>query len=335
MRKTEIIATIGNNPIWDNEMIRQASEQGVNVFRLSSAHNHDPIFFNTVRKYAPKAKILQDINEGVKKRILTTQDITVHKNTNISISFNKENPSNAPIHIDWDGLQKKVLIDNIIYVGDGEVAMKVISVDKDKIICTVLNNGVILKGKALNINGIESGIKAINNYNRNSIIAGAKFGYDIVAISFVSSAEDIKDYWEVIHSLDFKYTPFVIAKIETALGVSNIDEILDKVDGIMIARGDLALQVDFKLLGIIQRNLILKCRKKNKYCIVATQMLESIINRYIPSRAEILDITNAVYYGANAVMLSPESCINPNPLGAINTMREIIENVELDISSSF
>lgn len=331
MRKTEIVATIGSNNIWDDEMIKRASEHGVDVFRLSSAHNHNPFFFNRVRKNAPKVKILQDLNEGVKNRILTKEDVTVFKNTNIDICLNKENSSKAVIYLDWEELHKKALIGNIIYFGDGEVAMKIIGIEKEKITCTVLNNGIILKGKALNINGIESGVKAINDFNKDSIINGAKFGYDIVAISFVSSKDDIKDYWNIVKSLDFKYNPFVIAKIETALGVENIDEILDVVDGIMIARGDLALQVDFTLLGIIQKTLISKCKEKNKYCIVATQMLESIIYRYIPSRAEILDITNAVYYGASAVMLSPESCLNPNPLGAISTMRQIIENVEMDI----
>lgn len=331
MRKTKIIATIGDNHIWSSEMLKQAAIEGVDIFRLSSSFNTDDSFFHKIRKNAPNVKILQDLNEGVKKRINTSTNVIVTKGDIIRVNLKEMSSNSSELSVNWLELNKSIKNGDIIYVGDGEVAMKVTDVKEEYLICEILNDGLIKKRKALNINGIESGVKAINSFNKESIMNGAKLGYDIVAISFVSSKSDILDFIDIIKEINIEYNPLLIAKIETELGVKNIDDILDVADGVMIARGDLALQIDFKLLGVIQKRLIEKCKRRNKICIVATQMLESIMQRYIPSRAEILDISNAVYNGVDAVMLSPESCINPYPLVAIKTMKEIIENVENDL----
>ncbi len=334
---THIIATIGDNHIWDEQKLFQAQEAGVNIFRMSSAHNKEDDFYNLVKKSAPLVMTLQDLNEGVKKRISIKNDINVeightvlvrpsHNDTSLTLEDNV-------LYIDWPLLYAKILPSNLIYIGDGEVALEVISTGDKFVKCSVLNNGTIRTNKALNVNGIESGIKAINKYNYESILIGAKRKYDYVAISFVSKASDIDDFWKVVTDSGLDYKPKVIAKIETLEGVKNIESILNNSDGIMIARGDLALQVDFHRLGVIQKQLLNLAKSKAKYCIIATQMLESIINRHIPSRAEILDISNAVYSGASAVMLSPESCINPDPITAISTMRKIIEEVEKDLNN--
>jgi pyruvate kinase len=338
--KTKIISTVGGLPIWDKAHIIESIKAGTSIFRMSSSfrflQEEERIFsdIKSANKILNRnSLIMQDINNGVKKRLQTNNNNTVEKGDLISI-LNSKDPHINYITIDWAELPNICKIGGIINVGDGEVALKIEKIESDVIHCEVLNKGIIKIKKAITLEGITSTMSTINTINKSDISLGAGLRFDMVALSFVKGVQDINEFWEYVRKNHQNYCPKVIAKIETKDAIDNIEEIINSVDGIMIARGDLALQVNFTKLGVLQNRLIQVAKKHKKFCIVATQMFESIIERYVPSRAEILDISNAVYQGADALMLGPETCINSDGIRAINTMREIVCEVERDIETN-
>ncbi len=213
---------------------------------------------------------------------------------------------------------------------DGLIELEVISVEDDKVNCRVLNSGVISNRKGVNIPGIHLNMPYLDEKDTADILFGAEIGYDFIAASFTRTADDIMQIRRILSTKEHKNIK-IIAKIENANGVDNIDEILSVSDGIMVARGDMGVEIPLQDVPILQKMLIKKAYSAGKIVITATQMLDSMMKNPRPTRAEATDVANAIYDGTSAIMLSGETAAGKYPVEALRTMATIAERAEADI----
>lgn len=332
--KTRIIASIG--PASETQdTIEKLIRAGASIFRVSYSigkkHELEERFAAITRAIratkAPHITTLQDFG-GLKIRLENEHSIKVEKG-HIFLLCSHEVPANAVgAKITSEYFWNNVRRDSLLYVGDGQIALRAQKITKGCVFAEVLFSGTIGPRKGITIPGMTFGFGENIKMDAELAIVGANLGYDFVALSFVERAEDIRLFKRIIAAHAPGYKPKILAKIETRSAVRNIDAILKETDGVMIARGDLALQTDFTDLPAFQSMIIKKCRQKRKFVIVATQMLESLMHSYIPFRAEITDVANAVREGATAVMLSGETTVGDDPVHAVEVMRKIIEKTE-------
>ena len=216
-----------------------------------------------------------------------------------------------------------------ILIDDGLVELNVIEMTATDIICKVINNGIISNNKGVNVPGVNLSMPYISEKDRTDILFGIEKGYDFIAASFVRSADDILDIKKLVdeHNSPIK----IIAKIENMQGVDNIDEIIEVSDGIMIARGDMGVEIPYEEVPVIQKMIIKKVYNKGKQVITATQMLDSMMKNPRPTRAETTDVANAIYDGTSAIMLSGETAAGAYPVEALRTMSKIAVRAEKDI----
>ena len=339
MRKTKIVCTIG--PATDNDnILREMMKAGMNVARFNFSHGdykiHEERFKQVCRLREelklPIATMLDtkgpeirlgkfeggkpvDIEAGG-KLILTTDDV-VCTAERCAISFK--------------GLPNDVKPGTAILINDGVIELKVVKICGNDIICEIIYGGTLSDNKGVNVPGIKLSMPYLSERDMNDLEFGAKMNYDFIAASFVRTAADINYLRKFTHSLGW-YTPRIIAKIENMDGVDNIDEILEAADGIMVARGDMGVEIPFEKIPAIQKELIEKGYKAGKQVITATQMLESMISNPRPTRAEITDVANAIYDGTSAIMLSGETAAGKHPIEAVSTMALIAETTEKDIN---
>ena len=212
-----------------------------------------------------------------------------------------------------------------LLINDGRIRLQVIEQKSDQLITEVLNDGIISNNKGVNIPDIILPIDSLTSKDRSDLQKALEMNIDWIALSFVQKAEDIIKLKKIVDG-----KALIMAKIEKPSAVKNIDEIIQVADGIMIARGDLGVEMPTEIVPIIQKNIIKRCRHYGKPVVVATQMLESMITNLVPTRAEASDVANAVYDGTDAVMLSGESAVGNYPVESVATMNKIIENVERD-----
>lgn len=337
MRKTKIICTIG--PATDDEnVLRELMKNGMNVARFNFSHAdhavHEERFktFCRLRKElgldiatlldtkGPEIR-LKNFKEGSvvletgKDFTLTTRDVEGDENI-CSITF-KNLPQDISAGV-------KILID------DGAIELTAKSVNATDIVCEIIHGGKVSNHKGINVPGVRLSMPFISNADMSDLEFGAKMGFDFIAASFVRTAADVRYMRNFTQSLGWS-TPRIIAKIENAEGVENIDEILDAADGIMVARGDMGVEIPFEQIPAIQKDLIHKAYNAGKQVITATQMLESMITNPRPTRAEITDVANAIYDGTSAIMLSGETAAGNYPVDAVKTMALIAETTEKDI----
>jgi pyruvate kinase len=335
-RRTKIIATIGpssKNPL----EIKALINAGVNVFRFNTKHNTWAWHENLIKEVqnisgtGSSLGILLDL-QGPEIRVLTenkksilvsrgdkvffTHDLSGVKNINISIS--DEYPA-VVVPIDILNL---ISLDDTFYMDDGAVKFKVIDKSPEFLVAEAMLPGSIGDKKSLNLNGkaIQSPTLSENDIEILNSLAGHHIDY--VALSFVRSAKDIKKLRKELTEREIKTK--IVAKIESASGVKFVDEIIEESDVVMIARGDLGVELPIEEVAYLQKEIIKKCRNKNKQVIVATQMLQSMVENPVPTRAEATDVSNAVYDGADAVMLSAETAIGKYPVEAVETMSRIL-----------
>ena len=339
MRKTKIVCTVG--PATDNdEILENMMLAGMNVARFNFSHGdyetHEKRFNQVVRlreklslpiatmldtkgpevrlgKFADDKPV--EIKDG-DTYILTTEDIvcTAEK---ASVSFK--------------GLPGDVSIGMSILINDGVVELKVTKISGKEITCTVVNGGTLSNNKGVNIPGAKLSMPYLSERDMSDLEFGAKTGFDFIAASFVRSAADVNYLRKFCHSLGW-YNPRIIAKIENMEGVENIDEILEAADGIMVARGDMGVEIPFEQIPAIQKDIIKRGYNAGKQVITATQMLESMITNPRPTRAEITDVANAIYDGTSAIMLSGETAAGKHPVEAVQTMALIAKTTEKDIN---
>ena len=336
MKKTKIICSIG--PVSNNvEVMEQLALNGMNCARINMSHAKDEDMLNTVeivretrRRTGMPIAIMYD-TKGPEFRTLNFEFDGVELKTNDTIKMVKGNvlgnyqefSVNHPEAIDYINVGDHVLVDNAL------LDLEVIEKGNDYVLLKALNDGAIKNHKTLNVPGIDLKLEFISDIDRRDITFAAQHSCDYLALSFVNSAEDVRQAKKIV--LDAGGDARIISKIESQTGIDNIDEIIAESDGIMVARGDLGVEVPMERLPVLQKEIIKKCRETGKFAIVATEMLASMYENPRPTRAEVSDIANAVIDGTDCVMLSGETTVGKYPIQAVSFMAKICEYVESTI----
>ncbi|MCH5201975.1 MAG: pyruvate kinase [Oscillospiraceae bacterium] len=339
MRQTKIICTIG--PACNNkETILKMIDAGMNVARFNMSHgNYDElektfaVVKDAIRESGKNVALLLD-TKGPEVRIGHMEGGSAEiKEGQTFYLYRDETVGNSEgVSISYPKLIKKLKKDNItsglkLLLDDGKITMEVTSVEDDKITCKVIVGGVLSSRKSINIPDYNINMPYVSAKDREDIAFGLKMGVNVIAASFVRNADDVRTLRDYIESIGGEHLG-IISKIECQSGVDDIDNILDESDGIMVARGDMGVEIPFMELPEIQKALIFKTVLRGKFVITATQMLESMTTCPRPTRAEISDVANAVYDGTSAVMLSGESAAGMYPVESVKALSCICEEAE-------
>ncbi len=334
LTRTKILATVG--PACDSqEMLIELIKSGVAAFRLNFSHG-DYDYYEEIFQRIDKAceimrkpvAILVDL-QGPKIRIGDVNGVvTLRKNDELEITTDKIIGDKNRVSTSYKPLPQDVQVGEIILINDGLVKLEVNRIEKNSVFCRVLEGGEISSKKGLNLPGTKLSIPSITEKDFSDLEFALKHRVDFVALSFVRKADDIHHLRSWM--LERNFNKQIIAKIEKPEGVDNFDEILEAADGIMVARGDLGVELNTELVPIVQKKIISRCNAVGKLVITATQMLESMITNAIPTRAEASDVANAVFDGTDVVMLSGETSVGKHPVLTVQTMRHILETTELN-----
>jgi len=339
MRKTKIIATIG--PASDSpEVIKKFIQAGVEVFRLNFSHGDQEYHanvFNLIREISNSLKkpvaILQDL-QGPKLRvgILAQEGITLLKGDEVLLKLTEKSDDPKVIPI-----KEKELIDALrpnasVMLADGLIELKVVEKRENEVLCKVVNGGKLESKKGINVPNITINIPSVTSKDIDDIMFGIKLGVDFIAVSFVRKAADVLQVKNILEASRVNIP--VIAKIEKHEAVENIDDIVLASDGVMVARGDLGVEIPLEEVPIVQKIIIEKCNRLGKPVITATQMLDSMMRNPRPTRAEVSDVANAIFDGTDAIMLSGETAIGEYPVESILTMAKIAEYTESQLKYS-
>lgn len=340
MRKTKIICTIG--PATESfEMLEKLYNAGMNVVRLNMSHgNHE--------SHAKVIKAIQTLNKKVKFPIpilmdtqgpeIRTGDIAdeldLKEGSEITISVRgATNVEETSIHINYDDLVDSVTVGDMITVDNGLINLEILEKNEPTLRCKVIDGGVLKSKRHVNLPGIRVNLPAITEKDRKDILFAMEQELDYIALSFVRTADDVRELKELLGEKATKIK--IISKIEDQEGVRNLEEIIEESDGVMVARGDLGVEISVELLPNEQRRMVRMCAEKGKRVIVATHLLESMIDNPIPTRAEVTDVANAIYEGTDAIMLSGETTIGKYPVKCVETLDKIARTSEKDHGLNF
>lgn len=331
--KTKIVATLGPSTE-DPKILADLMKNGLSVARLNMSHgNHE--------EHANRIKAIREAEKISKSLIATLLDlsgpkirtgevkngqITLKKGDSVKIVFKPIIGDENNLYINYSGLRKELKPGAIILLDDGKRSLCVTSIGEDYVNTKVEMGGMIRGRRGVNIPGANLKISAITEKDKKDLLFGIKQDVDFVALSFVRSVKDIRDLKKLLEKN--KSNAKIVAKIETPEAVSCIDEIIKETDAIMVARGDLAIEVGIEKIPTIQKMIIEKCNTSGVPVIVATQMLLSMVENETPTRAEISDIANAIYDGADAIMLSEETAIGKYPKKVVSLMQRVACVVE-------
>jgi pyruvate kinase len=333
---TKIVATISDRRC-DPEFLESLVNAGVNAIRINTAHqtpDQSLMVVNNIRKVSTKTPIVIDTKGPEIRTTETVEDIIVSAGDTIKMAGNASKKSNREcISVDCPDIVSMLDVGKNIMIDDGDIELLVIGKEKDFLICEVRNSGIIKSRKSVNLPGTFVNLPSLTDKDREYIHFAIKHNIAYIAHSFVRNKEDVLDIQKILneHNSEVK----IIAKIENQQGVDNIDEILENVSGIMIARGDLAIEVPAEKIPGIQTMLINKSIRQKKSVIVATQMLHSMISNPRPTRAEISDIATAVFFGADAIMLSGETAVGKYPVESVRIMAKTAREAEKVRTSVF
>ncbi|HIZ49297.1 MAG TPA: pyruvate kinase [Candidatus Gemmiger excrementavium] len=337
MRKTKIVCTLG--PSTDQPgILRQLMENGMNVARFNFSHGDyeehkgrlDALRALETEMDLPIPAMLD--TKGPEIRLGTFANTTEKLTTGQKFTLTTRDipGTNEICSVTYKDLPRDVQPGGRIMLDDGLIELSIDKVEDTEIHCTVKNDGTIKTKKGVNVPGVHLSMPYMSQRDRNDILFGIEQGFDLISASFTRNAQDIM---EIRHLLDeHNCTMRIIAKIENQEGIDNIDEILTVADGIMVARGDMGVEIDFAEIPAIQKHLIDRAMSAGKICITATQMLDSMMVNPRPTRAEITDVANAIYDGTGAVMLSGETAAGKYPVEALKAMATIAETTEADSS---
>lgn len=331
LKQTKIVATISDKRC-DVEFIKELFEAGMNVVRMNTAHlsrEGAEMLINNVRAVSNRIAILMD-TKGPEVRTTTLDEpIAFRTGDRVKIVGDPAQPTTREcIAVSYENFVRDLNVDGHILIDDGELELKVVEKQADALLCEVLNEATLGSRKSVNVPGVRINLPSLTEKDRRNILYAIEKDIDFIAHSFVRNKQDILDIRQILdeHGSDIR----IIAKIENQEGVDNIDEILEVADGVMVARGDLGIEVAQERIPGIQRMLIRKCILNKKPVIVATQMLHTMINNPRPTRAEVTDIANAIYYRTDALMLSGETAYGKYPVEAVKTMTKIAAQAEKD-----
>ncbi|MDR0546453.1 MAG: pyruvate kinase [Dysgonamonadaceae bacterium] len=329
LKQTKIVATISDKRC-DVPFIRDLFDAGMNVVRMNSAHLDKDGFdkiIRSIREVSNRIGILMDTKGPEVRTTIADAPIAIHTGDKIEVQGNPEQKT-VPglIYVNYPHFAHDLKLGDMILIDDGELELKVIEKHPQHLIVEALNDGELGSRKSVNIPGVRINLPSLTEKDRKNILYAIENKIDFIAHSFVRSKQDILDIQQI---LDEHNSPIkIIAKIENQEGVDNIDEILEAAYGVMVARGDLGIEVPQEKIPGLQRILIRKCVAAKKPVIVATQMLHSMINNPRPTRAEVTDVANAIYYRTDAIMLSGETAYGKFPVESVRTMSSIAREAE-------
>ena len=337
MRKTKIICTLG--PSTDKEgVLETLIQEGMDVARFNFSHGSH-------REQKERLIKLQEIRERLGRPVAALLDT---KGPEIRIRTFKEGKgelvegqeftltsediegTNEKVSVTYEDLYKDLKPGDSVLIDDGLIGLEVVSIEGKEIHCVVKNGGMVSDRKGVNLPGVDVNMPFISPKDKEDILFGIREGFDFIAASFTRTAEDVAEIRKILYE-NGGADIGIIAKIENQQGVNNIDRIIEAADGIMIARGDMGVEIPLEDVPVIQKEIIAKVYNAGKQVITATQMLDSMIKNPRPTRAETTDVANAIYQGTSAIMLSGETAAGKYPVEALKTMVRIAVRTESDI----
>lgn len=337
MRKTKIVCTLG--PATDNEeVLRQMMLEGMNVARCNFSHaTYDEHkkrmdMIKKLRKEVGQPVAILLDTKGPEVRVKNFKDgrVTLEEGQLFTLTADEVEGTKDKVSVTYNRLYEDLEVGMRVLIDDGLIEMTVEQVDRTNIVCRVINGGVVSNHKGVNVPDVDLSMPYISDKDREDILFGISQDVDFIAASFVQKKEDILQLRRLLEKNGGSAIK-IIAKIENAQGVTNIDDIIEVSDGIMVARGDMGVEIPYEEVPVIQKKIIKKVYRTGKQVITATQMLESMIKNPRPTRAETTDVANAVYDGTSAIMLSGETAAGAYPVEAVKTMVRIAERTEQDV----
>ena len=333
-KRTKIVCTLG--PASDKEdILTQLVENGLNVCRFNfshGSHEEHKVRLDLVKKVREKlnqpiAILLDTKGPEIRTGQFAEPEVLLEEGQKFTITMNDVIGTKEMCTVSYKDLSKDVVSGDTILIDDGLVGLRVEEVNGEDIICVVENSGIVKNHKGVNVPGVKINLPAITPKDRSDIEFGISQGIDFIAASFVRKASDVLAIREILeenNATDIQ----IISKIENQEGVDNLDEILEVSDGIMVARGDLGVEIPTEEIPVVQKMMIKRCNEVGKPVITATQMLDSMIRNPRPTRAEVTDVANAIYDGTDAIMLSGETAAGKYPVEAVKTMATIAKRTE-------
>ncbi len=334
MKKTKIVCTMGPNTS-NRELLTAMAKSGMNVARFNFSHG-------THEEHRDRLKLLRSVAEEVdvpiaamldtkgpeiRTGVLKGDKVCLKDGGTFTLTIRQDVLTDENIaSITYDGLIDDVESGSTILIDDGLIELRVESKTETDIICGIINGGELGSRKGVNVPNVKIKLPGITEKDKRDILFGIDQGFDFVAASFVRNAECIQEIRSILKA--YGSSMRIIAKIENAEGIENIDEIIEAADGIMVARGDMGVEIPAETVPHVQKMIIRKCNHAQKPVITATQMLDSMIRNPRPTRAEVTDVANAIYDGTDAIMLSGETAMGKYPLEALKMMAHIAESSE-------
>ncbi len=340
IRRTKIIATLG--PATDSaEMIARLMEAGVNLFRLNMSHApHDWVrrVYQDIRAAAATRRQFAGIMLDTQGPAIRTGDISLPLDLQPGQKFTltvrgERDLEQHSVDVNYANFVNDISLGDVVLIDNGAIQMKVLAKDGNRVECEVLTEGTLGSRRHINLPGVRVSLPALTAKDIKDVKLGLELGVDFIALSFVREARDLLQLRELFEK--DKPAPFVIAKIEDRQAVQNLESIVRETDGIMVARGDLGIEIPYEELPIVQRRIVKTCLRHGKPVIVATHMLESMIESPMPTRAEVTDVANAVYEETDAIMLSGETTVGKYPLKCIEVFDRIATRIERSGSAQF
>lgn len=337
MRKTKIICTLG--PAVEKEgVLEKLILNGLNVARFNFSHgSHEEhkgrvdLVRNASKNVGlPVALLLDTKGPEIRTGKFGPKEVTLVEGNEFTLVNDEILGDETKVSVSYKELYKDVKKGNRILINDGLVELEVLDIVGKDVKCKILNGGVLSNNKGINVPNVVINLPALTEKDRADILFAVENDYDFIAASFVRKADDVKAIRKILEDNNSKIK--IIAKIENRQGLDNVDEILEAADGIMVARGDLGVEVPVYEVPVAQKMIIKKCNEVGKIAVVATQMLDSMIRNPRPTRAEASDVANAVYDGTTAIMLSGESAAGKYPENAVATMNCVATNTEKSIN---
>lgn len=338
LKNTKIVCTIGPTS-QSKAVLRKLIESGMNVCRLNFSHgSHEEHLerIDTIKKLrremnAPIAILLDTKGPEIRTGTFSKPEVMLEEGSRFTITMEDVVGDETKCTVSYKGLIDDVKKNDLILIDDGLVSLRILDIKNPEIHCTVENSGIVKDRKGVNVPGVKINLPAITEKDRSDIEFGILNGIDFIAASFVRKASDVLAIREILEEKAANNIQ-IISKIENQEGLDNLDEILAVSDGLMVARGDLGVEIPAEDVPIAQKEMIRKCNDLGKPVITATQMLDSMMRNPRPTRAEVTDVANAILDGTDAVMLSGETASGKYPVEAVETMANIAKRTEEEIN---
>ena len=337
MRKTKIVCTIGP-ATKEVETLKKLILAGMNVARINFSHGNyedQKVYIENIKKAReelnmPVALLLDTQGPEIRTGVLEQMPVNLKADDIFTLVNEDIVGNNEKVSVTYKDLYKDIEIGTQILIDDGKIELEVIEIKGKDVVCKVTNGGMLGNRKSINLPGTHVNLPSLKEKDIQDLKDGCMADFDFVAASFVRSAEDVKSIRKVLDENGGKNIQ-IISKIENQEGIDNLDEIIELSDGIMVARGDLGVEIPYYEVPIMQKKFIQKCNNAGKMVITATQMLDSMTENPNPTRAEISDVANAIFDVTGAIMLSGESAMGKYPVKCVETMNEIATAVEQNI----